>query len=344
MRQNDKENKDLKTGIKRTTALLCVLGFLLSAFFSFSSCKKGREDDDVINIVCTAFPQYDWLRAIIGDDVGFSLTLLVDNGSDLHSYQPTVADRVEIAECDLLVSIGGESDAWAAEMLGQAEDARHIKLFDVEGIMLREISEEGMLSEHVYSEHGEHGEHEHHHEHGSYDEHVWLSVKNAIVCVEYFKKILADLAPQSAELISQRADSYIASLTALQSEYESLAQALEEPRLIFADRFPFAYLTGDLGIEFCAAFDGCSTENNADLGTVTRLTERSDEWGAEYILVTETSDKRLAKSVIAASASQSAEILVMDSMQALTRARINGGEDYLSIMRKNLEVLRTVFY
>ena len=134
------------------------------------------------------------------------------------------------------------------------------------------------------------------------------------------------------------------SLTALEGEYRSLVQGLEKPRRIFADRFPFAYLTGDLGIEFCAAFDGCSTENNADISTVTRLTEKADEWGAEYILVTETSDKRLAKSVIAASASQRAEILVMDSMQSLTRARINDGEDYLSIMRKNIEVLRTVFY
>lgn len=344
MRRNDKENKDLKKGIKRTIALFCVLCFLLSALFSFSSCKKGREDDGVINIVCTAFPQYDWLRAIIGDDVGFSLTLLVDNGSDLHSYQPTVADRVEIAECDLLVSIGGESDEWAAEMLGQADDARLLRLFDVEGITLREVSSNGILSEHVHSEHGEHGEHEHHHEHGSYDEHVWLSVKNAIVCVEYFKKRLTALAPQSAELFSRRADSYIASLTALENEYKSLIKDLEVPRLIFADRFPFAYLTGDLGIEFCAAFDGCSTENNADLSTVARLTERADEWGAEYILVTESSDKRLAQSVIAASASQSAQILVMDSMQALTRARINDGEDYLSVMRENLEVLRTVFY
>ena len=201
---------------------------------------------------------------------------------------------------------------------------------------------EGILSEHVHSEHEEHGEH--HHEHGSYDEHVWLSINNAIVSVKYLKNILIDLAPESAERISQRADSYIVSLTALEGEYRSLVQGLEKPRLIFADRFPFAYLTGDLGIEFCAAFVGCSTENNADISTVTRLSDMADEWGAEYILVTETSDKRLAKSVIAASASQRAEILVMDSMQSLTRARINDGEDYLSIMRKNIEVLRTVFY
>lgn len=341
MRRNDKENKDLKKGIKRTIALLCVLCFLLSVVFSFSSCKRGRDDDGTVNIVCTAFPQYDWIRAIIGDDESFSLELLVDNGSDLHSYQPTVADRVEIAECDLLVSIGGESDAWVAEMLGESHDARHVKLFDIEGITLREITAEGILSEHVHSEHEEHGEH---HEHGSYDEHVWLSIENAIVSVEYLKNILIDLAPESAERLSRSANSYIVSLGSLAREYESLTKDLEAPRLIFADRFPFAYLTGELGIEFCAAFDGCSTENNADISTVTRLTEKADEWDAEYILVTETSDKRLAKSVISASASQSAEILVMDSMQSLTRARINGGDDYLSIMRKNLEVLRTVFY
>ena len=328
----------MKTGAKRAVTLVCALCMFFSILLSFSSCKNAREDDGAVDIICTAFPQYDWLRAIIGEDKGFSLKLLVDNGSDLHSYQPTVADRVEISECDILVSIGGESDEWVEKMLSDNSDALLVRLFDVDGITLREISADGILSEHIHEEHSEHS-HDHGHEHGSYDEHIWLSIKNAIVCVEYFGEILTEYSSEP-DAVLRNADEYITSLKELWKEYEDLSNRAEEPRLIFADRFPFAYLTGDLNIEYRAAFDGCSTENSADISTVTHLAEIASEWNVGYVLVTETSDKRLAKSIISAGKLDGVEILTMDSMQAMTRARMSNGEDYLSIMRANLDVLR----
>ena len=306
--------------------------------FSFSACSTVNSDDGDISIVCTAFPQYDWLKAIVGESEGVSLTLLVDNGSDLHGYQPTVADRAEIAECDILVTVGGESDAWAEKMTDGTKKTRVIRLFDIPDVILREVSEEGVVSEHIHEEHG-HG-HEHEHDHGAYDEHIWLSLKNAIVCVEYFKDILIELSPSNEERLTQNANGYISEIIALEDEYKALAESSEESRLIFADRFPFAYLTADLGIEYCAAFSGCSTENNADISTVTRLAERAREWNARHILVTETSDGRLGNAVIAAAKLDSGEILALDSMQSVTRARMSAGEDYLSIMRSNLGALK----
>jgi zinc transport system substrate-binding protein len=331
-----------KVRIKRITVLLfaCVLSVL--SVVSLFSCGASDSDGEKVKIVCTAFPQYDWLRAIIGDCEGFSLSLLVDNGSDLHSYQPTVADRVEIAESDILVTVGGESDAWAEEMADGK--TRIIPLFEVPNITLCEVSEEGIVSEHIHTEsHGDHEnehDHEHDHDHGAYDEHIWLSLSNARVCVEYFKAVLAEASPNEAQTLEKRADEYITGINALEKEYMDLSDGAEQKRLIFADRFPFAYLTADFGIEYCAAFSGCSTENNADLSTVTRLSERVREWNARYILVTETSDGRLANGVIAAARAEGIEVLTMDSMQALTRARMNAGDDYLSIMRANLGVLR----
>lgn len=323
-----------KTRIKRLAAFFCACIMI----FSFSSCAPDRADSGDIRIVCTAFVQYDWLRAVIGDCENISLTLLADNGSDLHSYQPTVADRAEIAECDILVTIGGESDAWAEKMLGDSEKTRLVRLFDIPHITLREVSEEGVVSEHIHEEND--GEHHHEHDHGAYDEHLWLSLKNSKTCVEYFKNILAELSPDNADILAKNADEYISRIDALENEYDALAQSVDNKRLIFADRFPFAYLTADLGIEYCAAFSGCSTENNADFSTVARLSERVCAWEARYLFITETSDGRLANGVIAAAKGDGAEILTLDSMQSLTRARIASGEDYLSIMRSNLGVLQ----
>ncbi len=324
--------------IKRLVAFFCAC----IVIFSLSSCASVNSNDGDISIVCTAFPQYDWLRSVIGECEDFSLTLLVDNGSDLHSYQPTVADRAEIAECDVLVTIGGDSDKWAEKMLGDSEKTRLVRLFDIPHITLREVSDEGVVSEHLH-EHNDkehHHEHEHDHDHGAYDEHVWLSLRNAMVCVEYFKELLTEISPSNAERFAKNADGYTSEIAALESEYNAVLESKAQKRLIFADRFPFAYLTEDFGIEYCAAFSGCSTENNADFSTVTRLAERVREWEAKKILITETSDGRLANGIIAAAKVDGAEVLTLDSMQSLTRVRMSAGEDYLSIMRSNLGVLR----
>lgn len=333
-------NRGKKEKIKKITALLCVCALALCSMVSLSSCKSESGEGEEIRLVCTAFPQYDWIRAIVGESEGISLTLIVDNGSDLHSYQPTVADRAEISECDFLVTVGGASDVWAEEMLGDSETSRLIRLFDLPSITLRAASEEGVVSEHKHEDSNVEHDHSHHHDHGAYDEHIWLSLSNARVCVEYFKELLTNVSPNNAKTFERNADEYISKLCALENEYKALADNTEQKRLIFADRFPFIYLTADLNIEFCAAFSGCSTENNADFSTVTRLSERVREWKVKYLLITETSDGRLANGIIAASKAENIEILTLDSMQSLTRARMIAGEDYLSIMCSNLEVLR----
>lgn len=320
--------------------MLCALcAFcVITSLFGLFGCKRDENGDGSLKIVCTAFPQYDWIKNITGGDGDFAIKLLVENGSDIHSYQPTVADRVRIAECDILVTVGGESDSWVEEMLVETEGVALLRLFDAPNITLNTVSEDGILAEHTHGEHnGEHGEH---HEHGAYDEHMWLSVKNAIACVKYLSNEISKLAPDKEQALNENSSEYISRLCELDKELTELCSGKENKGLLFADRFPFAYLTADYGLEYCAAFSGCSTENSADFETVTRLARRADEWNSKYILVTEGSDKRLANSVIAAAKEPDIAVLSMDSMQSVTRSRIDGGESYISVMHRNLDTLR----
>ena len=152
---------------KRIVAVLACLAVLLALPFSFG-CDRG---DDGVEILCTVFPIYDWARSIIGESEGVTLSLLVENGTDMHSFQPSFSDVAKIKRCDVLILVGGESDRWVAEAAD--EDATVIKLSELEGIRLYEVSAES----------GEH-EHDEEHEHGAFDEHMWLSVKNAITATE----------------------------------------------------------------------------------------------------------------------------------------------------------------
>lgn len=327
-------------------AVRCLFCLLLSLFLCIGSlvgCQR-QGDKPKNEIVCTTFAAYDWARAILGETDTLRATLLVADGSDLHSYQPTVADKVTLAESALVVRVGGESDRWVADM---APDSRTLCLSELGGITLRMAETmnggDGHDHVHVHGEDEEHGhDHDHRHDHASYDEHLWLSPKNAWLCVSALADTLCALDTANAEIYRENAAAYTDQLYALDAAFAAACAAAPRRELLVADRFPFVYLVEEYGLTYCAAFAGCSTESQASFDTVVRLAKQADAWELTHLLVTEGSDRRLATSVVAATESKAVTVLAMDSMQAVSAARAASGVTYLSVMYENLEILRTV--
>lgn len=320
--------------IKWSHKILCLALAALFLCLSLVGCQK-RENGKNGQIVCTSFAAYDWIRAILGDSETLSVSLLVSSGADLHSYQPTVADKVKLSESEMVVYIGGESDAWVGEWLAQASGVRAVCLSEIEGVTLRNVSEhgDGEGEAHLHEEGEEHA-------HASFDEHIWLSPKNAAVLTAYLAQELAKIDEENAALYRGNAEAYQTELALLGEAYAEMVAASQNRRVIVADRFPFVYLVEEYGISYCAAFAGCTTENEAGFETVVRLSRQADEWEARYLLVTESSDRKLAGSVIAATKDKNQEILSMNSMQAISSERIDSGVSYLSLMYENLDILR----
>ncbi len=251
---------------------LACLATLVTACSNAGSLQKAdnRRDAGTLSIVATIFPEYDWLMNVLGDDpAGADVTLLCGSGVDLHSYQPSVDDVMKIADCDLFIYVGGESDSWVKDALGNAVngDMIVINLLDCLGSRARqEETAEGMQEE----EHGDSHEDE-----DSYDEHVWLSLKNAAVCTEAIRDALCELDREHASVYEDNAAEYIRQLNALDTEYREAVDAAETRTLLFADRFPFRYLTDDYGLAYFAAFPGCSAETEASFETVTFLSRKT---------------------------------------------------------------------
>lgn len=304
---------------------------LLSAvlLLSFSGCAAPY-DSEKINIVCTLFPQYDWIKNIVGDSDSVEVTLLIQNGTDPHSYQPTAADIMTISNCDMIVYIGSDSDIWVKEALERAKNTDTVKvaLSELDGMTLHEISS----SSHSH----DHSEHEHEH-HGAFDEHLWLSLRNAAMATSHLTQALCAIDERNAEAYRSNAEEYIRQLNSLDEEYRAVADSTDthDRFMLFADRFPFVYLLSDYGIEYSAAFEGCTTDVDAGFDTVLELIKEADEHSVSYIAVTETSDRALAKTV-AASAKNDINILVMDSLQSVTKKQLSEGISYISVMKKNL--------
>lgn len=326
--------------IKKWLAATLVLCALL---LCVAGCGR-REEDDTVKIVCTVFPLYEWARNIVGDAENVEVVWLVRNGTDVHSYQPTTADIVEMISCDLLLYVGGESDTWVEECLKNREDDDRVMLdlSQAEGVTLRQVTAESIVSEEEEHHHTHHHGHDHDHTQGSADEHIWLSLRNAVACGTAIADALCELDSEREESYRDNLQAYTQRLQDLDAAYTEAVAAAREPTLLFADRFPFVYLAEDYGLRYVAAFEGCTTEAEATPDTIIHLAEHADEWDLGWIMTTESSDGKLAQSVIQATKEKNQTVAVLDSMQSVNERDVETGATYLGIMERNLEVLRRV--
>jgi len=316
---------------------------------SAGETPQGETPLEKISIVCTTFPQYDWVRQIVGENIDrVDLTFLINNRIDLHSFQPSVDDILRIASCDLFIYVGGESDAWVDNALKQATnpDMVIINMIDALGDSVKtEEIVEGMQEEDEEhdgedghdDEDGDDGGHEDEEE---YDEHVWLSLKNAVVLCSVISDALSGIDPAGAQGYSASVTEYVKKLQELDARYEQTVSAAPVKTILFADRFPFRYLADDYGISYYAAFVGCSAETEASFETIVFLTEKVNELDLKNVIITESCDGAIAKTVISSTEAKNQQVLVMDSMQAVTLSDAKGETTYLSVMESNLNVLR----
>ena len=324
--------------MKKITALLLALFMLVAAL---AGCGKQNDTNqtDKLSIVTTIFPEYDWVREILGEKAdNAEITMLLDNGVDLHSYQPTADDIVKISDCDLFIYVGGESDEWVEDALRNAanRNMKVINLLEVLGDSVKtEEIVEGMQEEEY--EHEDAEEHEHEEE---ADEHVWLSLKNAKTLVAAIADALQELDPDNKDTYAANTSAYIEKLSALDGAYQSAVDGAARKTVLFGDRFPFRYLVDDYGLRYYAAFAGCSAESEASFETVSFLAKKVDELKLPCVLTIEGKNHKIAETIVENTAEKNQKILTMDSMQSTTSEDVANGTTYLSVMEQNLSMLK----
>ena len=325
------------TAITLMTVMLLMGCGTAAADTNGATDSAAVSDEGTISVVTTIFPEYDWVRQIVGDNSNVDITMLLDNGVDLHNYQPTAEDIMKVARCDVFIYVGGESDEWVEDALKEAtnKDMKVINLLDELGDSVKEEEVvEGMEAEEEEEE-GEEGEEEE----VEYDEHVWLSLKNTKILVDAIASTMEEVDSANADAYAKNAQDYIAKLDELDGKYEEAVKSANVNTVLFGDRFPFRYLVDDYNLDYFAAFVGCSAETEASFETITFLAGKVDELGLKTVLTIENSDQKIAKTIIENTKSKDAQIVAMDSMQSTTSDDVAAGVTYLSVMENNLQVL-----
>lgn len=292
-------------------------------------------------IICTIFPAYDWVKEITkGLETSYDIVLLQDNNIDNHNYQPTVEDIAEISTCDMFIYVGGESDDWVEDILAEAinKDITAINLLELMGdaVKMEEIVEGMEVEDEENKSHEEDTELVE----SECDEHVWLSLKNAQILVNAITESLRALDLQNTDTLQTNTNSYLEQLEKLDEEYSSVVTVGTQKTILFGDRFPFRYLTDDYGLDYYAAFAGCSAETEASFETIVFLAEKVEELELSCIITIENSSPKIAETIIQNTQSKNQSILSLNSMQSITVKDIENGKTYYSIMKENLETLK----
>ena len=304
--------------------LLCVL--------LLTGCAARAEhpaDDGKMSVVCTLFPYYDFARQIVGDRA--DVVLLLSPGREAHSFEPTPRDALTIANADVFVYNGGEGETWVEEMLDASGEniGAAVCMMDCVDAREEEIVEGMQVREHDH-EHEDSDEVE-------YDEHIWTSPGNAIVLCRAVCEAICAADAANAEEYRANCERYCAELSALDAAFSALRKEAKRDLLVFADRFPFLYFCEEYDLRYRAAFHGCSTDTEPSLATLKYLIDKVGQEDIPVVYTVDLSSQKIAEVV---AESTGAEIGVLYSMQTVSRADFEAGETYVSMMERNLEILR----
>ena len=353
----------LKKVILIILAILIVFG---SVFAIFKSGESKKRDTTKIQVVTSNFASYDFLRAVIGKNDNVELTFLLGPGKDAHSYEPTAQDLVAIQNADLFVYVGGEMEQWADKVL-ESIDTKKTKIIciadsvdtieekDIDGAEEEEHEHEhgngAEGTEHEHEHDGEEAddhdhedkeeEHEHHHEHeeGAFDEHIWTSPSNAIKMVNSLEKAMEEIDNNNAKTYKENADKYIAQIKDVDSKIKQIVDKKVRDRLIFADKMPMQYFIEYYDLKVSAAFSGCSTETEPSAKTIAYLQNKAKEEKIPVILYIELNPGKVAKT-IAEEVGNGCEAMQIQTLHNVSLDDYNKGETWVSLMTRNLDVLR----
>ena len=323
--------------MKRIITLFLTLALILSLCACAAPGEKA--DDGKIQIVATLFPYYDFARAIAGGRA--DVTLLLSPGREAHSFEPTPLDAVTISEADVFLYNGGEGEYWVEEMLDAAGEHIAVKarMMDYVDALGEEFSE-GMQGADAHDHDHEH-DHEKNEAHDSdefeYDEHIWTSPKNAAILCRAVCDAICRADAENAAFYRANCENYCAQLEDLDARFAALCESAPRRLLIFADRFPMLYFCREYGLDYRAAFHGCSGDTEPSLATIKFLIDKVED---ENIPVVYTIDFGTKKVAAVVSECTGAAVDTLYSMQTVSRADFDAGETYLTLMERNYEALR----
>lgn len=318
------------------TIIIITIGIVMAIFIK----PRNTQQTDKLRIVTTTFSTYDFARQIVGDKA--EVTLLLGPGVDSHSYEPSAGDLIKIKNADIFIYIGGEMEQWVDKVFEtdviNKDKTKMIQVTEcIETIDEQEV--DGAEEEHNHEEKKEHhhDENKNEDEHGAFDEHIWTSPSNSIKMVKYLSEQFSNLDNENKDIYIKNSENYIAKIDDLITRIQKIVDNKKRDRLVFGDKMPMQYFLNEFGLTASAAFNGCSTEAEPSIKTITYLINKVKEENIPVVLYIELSTGKTAKSI---ANETGAKVLQIQTLHNISKDDFKNGETYVSLMERNLKVLK----
>ena len=303
--------------LKKIAAFALILILALSVL---SACAPQEADatKNGISIVSTVFPSYDFARQITAG-TNANVSLLLQPGEEVHSFDPTSQDIIRVQSADLFLYVGGENDTWVEGVLGGLDKSvntfrmmDYVTLYDEELVEGMQPEAEDLAATATADAH-------------EWDEHVWTAPVNAIAIVKAMTAELIAIDP-----------AYIKQLEALDKSFRDVVDSASRKTVVFADRFPVRYFVEEFGLKYYAAFPGCSAETEPSAATVASLIDHVKAEKIPVVFYIEMSNQQMANTVAEATGAQP---MLFHTCHNVTKAEFESGATYLSLMQNNVLAL-----
>ncbi|MDR2528943.1 MAG: metal ABC transporter substrate-binding protein [Synergistaceae bacterium] len=294
-------------------------------FFCVYGAAAGAEKGEKLKVMTTIFPVYDFARAVAGDKA--EISMLARPGAEIHTFDPSPKDIIEIQNADVFICVGGESESWVNVLLKSMPGKTALRLIEHVKAVEEELVE-GMQPEEEEEE-------------GVYDEHIWTSPRNAALLARVVAETLSGADPTNASFYRKSAENYAEKIGVLSEKFRTLVASAKRKTILFGDRYPFRYFSDEFGLEYRAAFPGCAVEGDASAATVAYLVRFAKREKIPVVYTLEFSNGNIARTI---AGETGAEVLTLHSCHNVTREEFQAGVTWLDLMKKNLENLRKGLY
>lgn len=317
-----------------------ILSFILTLCFvtvTLCGCNYREKPNDKLNIVTVIFPQYDFVRAIVGESA--NITMIMKPGAEIHGFEPSLSDIEAVANADVFIYNGGESDSWTEKIFASL-DTDNIKIVNM--MDCAELLEEETINgskNHTHS-HSHHNHSENHNEcetRRGIDEHIWTSPKNAVRMTEAICDAVCDVDPENKTFYKNNAEKYIQKINSADKKLSDICKNSKMKTIFVGDRFPYLYLAKEYNLRYMATFSGCSPETDANPSVIINIIETMKSQNADTVFCTELSDRRMAKTI---AEETNANILTLYSCQSISKQDFDAGMTYVDFMNINAENLK----
>lgn len=308
---------------------IILVGMIAGVILGKKNKTGNNNNTEKIKVTASNFASYDFLRAIIGDNDNIELTFLLGPGKDAHSYDPTAQDLITIQNSDLFIYIGGEMEKWADRVLPTL-DTSNTKVIcvadDIKTIDEQEID-------------GAEPEEEEDEEEGAFDEHIWTSPDNAVTMVNTLEKSMEEIDSLNSSKYKQNAENYIAKIKNVDKQIQEIVDNKKRDRLVFGDKMPMQYFINYYKLQVSAAFSGCSTETEPSSKTIAYLVNKAKEEKTPVILYIELNNGKVANT-IANEVGNGCKAMQIQTLHNVSKTDFDNGETWVSLMERNLDVLK----